>query len=65
MSGLTLDEKRAITKQDLVDRVIESLKKDLEAGDESVLDELLFRLDNSALVCSLPEEEWGDFIYLS
>lgn len=50
-----------ITKQQLVDAVIEDLKKGFEAGDYTVLDELLNKLSVKTLVQSLPEEQWKDY----
>jgi hypothetical protein len=48
-------------KQKLVDTVIENLKKDFEAGDYTVLDELLMFIKSKNLVQSLPEERWEEF----
>jgi hypothetical protein len=47
-----------ITKQQLVDAVIEDLKKGFEKGDYTVLDELLNKLQIKTLVRALPEEDW-------
>ncbi len=46
------------TKQNLVDAVIEDLKKGFAAGDYTVLDELLHFIPNDDLIHALPEEEW-------
>jgi len=56
--GKKLSEER---KQELVDEVIIALKRDLEMGDETVLDELLHMIPVSNLVQSLPEERWNEF----
>lgn len=48
-------------KQKLVDEVIKELKKSLEMGDETTLDELLHMIPVSNLVQSLPEERWKEF----
>lgn len=45
-------------KQELVDAVIESLKKDIANGDLTVLDELLHFIPNKNLVQSLDEKQW-------
>ena len=50
-----------IIKQQLVDAVIEDLKKGFELGDYTVLDELLNMLPVKKLVQSLPEEEWEKY----
>lgn len=47
-----------ISKQQLVDAVIEDLKKGFEKGDYTVLDELLNMLPVKKLVQALPEEDW-------
>ena len=48
-------------KQELVDAVIESLKKDFAVGDYTVLDELLKFIPDKNLVQSLPEEQFKNF----
>lgn len=48
-------------KQELVDAVIEDLKKSFKYGDYTVLDELLKKLPLETLVQSLPEEDWEKF----
>lgn len=52
------------TKADLVDAVIDRLKKDLEEGDCTVLDELLSFLPSDELIQALPEEEWKKWWHL-
>lgn len=47
--------------QELVDEVIEDLKKGFEAGDYTVLDEILKRVPRKVLINSLPEEKWQKF----
>ncbi len=48
-------------KQELVDAVIEQLKKDIEQGDYTVLEELLYQIPNDKLIFGLPEEDWVKF----
>ena len=48
-------------KYTLVDEVIENLKKDILAGDVTVLDELLHKLSIKTLVQALPEERWEKY----
>ena len=48
-------------KQDIVDAVIEQIKKDIADGDTTVLDELLSKLTTKVLIESLPEEEWDKY----
>jgi len=48
-------------KQVLIDAVIADLKKDFEAGDYTVLEELLFMIPNENLIHSLPEEDWKEY----
>ena len=50
-----------LTKQQLVDAVIEDLKRGFEQGDYTVLDELLNKLSIKTLVQSLPEENWDEY----
>ena len=52
-------------KQELVDEVIESLKRDFKHGDYTILDDLLKRLPLETLVQSLPEEDWEKFPEIS
>ena len=49
------------TKQNLVDRVIEVIKSDINSGDVTALDGLLLNTDVSSLVRYLPEEEWKNY----
>jgi len=48
-------------KHELVDAVIEQLKKDFENDDYTVLEELLYHLPNERLIFGLPEEDWVKF----
>lgn len=50
-----------LDKQQLVDAVIEDLKRGFALGDYTVLDELLNKLPIKMLVQSLPEEEWDKY----
>ena len=50
-----------ITKQQLVDAVIEDLKLGFAQGDYTVLDELLNKLQIKTLVQALPEEQWDKY----
>ena len=52
-------KKRKPTKQQLIDAVIEDLKKGFEYGDYTVLDELLHFIPKKFLIGALPEEEWA------
>jgi hypothetical protein len=49
------------TKQEIVDAVIDDLKKGFEVGDYTVLEELLFFIPRKNLIQALPEEEWKSF----
>jgi len=49
------------TPQELIDRVIQKIKEDVEYGDETAIDELLNFVDKKYLVGFLPEEEWQDY----
>lgn len=49
------------SKQELIDAVIEDLKKGFEYGDYTVLDELLHFIPRKYLVGALPEEQWKLF----
>jgi hypothetical protein len=55
---LVCGQETRMSKQQLVDAVIEDLKKGFEKGDYTVLDELLNKLPIKTLVQSLPEEDW-------
>ena len=48
-------------KQILIDAVIESLMKDFNQNDYTVLEELLSFIPDENLIQSLPEEQWKDF----
>lgn len=50
-------------KEEVINSVIEELKKDAELGDFTVLDELLKNIPTDVLIESLPEEMWGKFGY--
>jgi hypothetical protein len=50
-----------VSKQKLVDAVIEDLKKSFELGDYTVLDELLMMIPRENLIQALPEEEWNKY----
>jgi hypothetical protein len=47
--------------QELVDAVIEDLKKSFLVGDYTVLEELLFFIPKENLIQALPEEQWSKF----
>jgi len=49
------------SKQKLVDDVIEDLKESFEAGDYTVLDELLKMIPSKNLIQALPEEKWSEY----
>jgi len=49
------------TKQEIVDAVIDDLKKGFEYGDYTVLEELLFFIPRKNLIQALPEEQWSEF----
>lgn len=51
-------------KQELIDRVIENIKKDIEHGDTTAIDALLSFCPTKNLVAFLPEEEWEQFFEL-
>lgn len=53
--------KKKLTKQQLIDAVIEDLKKGFEYGDYTVLDELLHFIPRKNLIQALPEEEWEKY----
>jgi hypothetical protein len=48
-------------KQELVDRVLEEIKRDVAAGDVTAIDELLKFCPKQFLIGYLPEEEWEKF----
>jgi len=58
---LICGQETKISKQQLVDAVIEDLKKGFALGDYTVLDELLNKLQIKTLVQSLPEEKWNEY----
>ena len=45
-----------MTKQELVDKVLKQIKKDIENGDVSAIDEMLLSVDEESLKAYLPEE---------
>lgn len=45
----------------LVDEVIEQIKADANAGDVTVLDELLRMIRTTNLIQALPEERWSEY----
>lgn len=47
--------------QELVDAVIEELKKDFSVGDYTVIEEILINVPKNILLHSLPEERWKEF----
>ena len=47
--------------EQLIDRVIEQVKKDVADGDVTVIDELLRLIPTENLIQSLPEEEWDNY----
>ena len=47
--------KKIGTKQELVDAVLEQIKSDVENGDVTAIEELLFFLENKKLIQYLPE----------
>ena len=52
------------TKQQLINRVIEVLKEQIEQGDETVIDELFHFIPCKNLVNCLYEEEWKNYEHL-
>ena len=48
-------------KNEVVDAVIEQLKKDFEQQDYTVLEELLYQIPTEKLILGLPEEDWVKF----
>jgi nucleoid-associated protein YejK len=51
---IKLDEKQ---KQSIVDQVIEQIKKDLQMGDETAIDELLKFVPDEYLIGFLPDDD--------
>lgn len=51
----------AVEKQEVVDAVIEQLKKDFEQCDYTVIEELLYLIPTENLINSLPEDDWIKF----
>jgi hypothetical protein len=49
------------TTQDLFDAVVEQIKTDLAAGDETAIIELLSKVPRAYLVGYLPEEQHEEF----
>ncbi len=47
--------------EELIDEVIDNIKKDVEAGDLTVLDELLRMIPTRNLIQSLGEERWNNY----
>lgn len=47
------------TKQQLIDRVLEEMVKDVKLGDLTVLEELLRFIPDKNLIQALNENEWG------
>ena len=47
--------KKIGTKEELVDAVLEQIKKDVAEGDVTAIEELLLFLDNKKLISYLPE----------
>jgi len=58
---LICGQETKVLKQQLIDAVIDDLRKGFELGDYTVLDELLNKLSIKTLVQSLPEEEWDKY----
>ena len=48
-------------KQELIERVVEEIKQDLNFNDVESLEELLRFCPTKNLIAYLPEEEWGKF----
>jgi len=51
-------------KQQLIERVVEHIKRDIEYGDVEAVEELLGVCPTKFLVGYLPEEEWEEFFEL-
>ncbi len=47
--------KKIGTKQELIDAVLEQIKKDVAEGDVTAIEELLYFLENKILIQYLPE----------
>lgn len=58
---LICGQETKVTKQQLVDAVIEDLKEGFAVGDYTVLDELLHFIPTHNLIQALPEEDWNEF----
>lgn len=52
-------------KQELIDKVIDQIKTDINEGDTTVLEELLKAVATRLLLHSLPEEQWDGFSLLA
>jgi len=52
-------ESRRQLEDDLIDTVIEEIKRDIEVGDVSAIWELLSNCPTEQLIQYLPEEKWG------
>lgn len=48
-------------KQQLIERVVEHIKRDIEYGDVESVEELLRFCPTTNLINYLPEEEWAEF----
>jgi len=48
-------------KQELIERVVEHIKRDIEYGDVEAVEELLRFCPTTNLINYLPEEEWAEF----
>jgi hypothetical protein len=51
-------------KSELVDEVIERIKKDIEAGDVSAIYQLLSVVSSKQLLNFLPEEQWDKYPFI-
>jgi len=51
-------------KQELIERVVEQIKQDIENGDVEAVEELLKFCPTKFLVGYLPEEEWEKYFEL-
>jgi len=60
MTNEQAEEKR----QQLIDRVIYNIKKDIDNGDTTAIYELLSFCPTKNLVGFLPEDEWDEFFEL-
>lgn len=57
MSNKEYDE----LEDNLIDRVIDQIKKDIQEGDETAIVELLWSTPVKNLIAYLPEEEWNQY----